>query len=147
MQLQQRVALVGMLWVSSALAPASFAVASDTYEIANGSCPGSSAGVTVLAVLLVVSLAANGWFGYRNRDMAKQLQLQHVEQELGARRRQTVEMVANPLARRSSSRPQSAAGHIAGRAAAAIPPHEQPAYSEPTSDGVPTYQSAEGASY
>lgn len=113
----------------------------------SGSCPGSSAGVTVLAVLLVVSLAANGWFGYKNRDMAKQLQLQHVEQELGGGRRQTVEMVANPLARRSSSRPQSTAGHIAGRAAAAIPPHEQPAYSEPTSDGVPTYQSAEGASY
>lgn len=117
----------------------------------SGSCPPcSAAGVAVLAVLLVASLAANGWFVYKNRNNIQMLRQQLAEQELGGgRRQQTVAMVANPLARRSSGR--QTAGRVAGRATAAaaafLPPQEQSAsaYAEPASDGVSTYQS--GASY
>lgn len=106
--------------------------------------------LAVLAVLLVASLAANGWFVYKNRNKIQMLRQQLAEQELGGgRRQQTVAMVANPLARRSSGR--QTAGRVAGRATAAaaafLPPQEQSAsaYAEPASDGVSTYQS--GASY
>eukprot|EP00729_Bicosta_minor_P003095 gene3098-22474_t len=148
--------LVGMLWVSSTLALYSFAAAPGIYEIAmwelcpacngSGSCADSKVGVAVLVVLLVMSLAANGWFEYKNRDMAKQLQLQLAAQELGGGRRQTVEMVANPLARWSSGPQPSSGARAARRAAAeaAIPPQEQSAlaYSEPASNGVQTYGGA-----
>eukprot|EP00729_Bicosta_minor_P014266 gene14266-24199_t len=137
----QRVAIFGMLWASSAMAPASFAAASESYEIANPR-PGSSAGVAVLAVLLILSLAANVWMGYANRSEIQKLRQQLAEQELnggGGGRRQTVAMVANPLARRSSG-PQS------GRAAAALPPPQAHAataalYAVPASDDTQTHAS------
>lgn len=93
----------------------------------------------MLAVLLVVSLAANGWFGYKNRSEVQMLRQQLAEQELGGGRRQTVEMVANPLARRSLG-PQPGSG----RAAAALPPQGQAAaalYAVPASDDTQTHVS------
>ena len=127
--------------------PASIVVATLESQI----CPGSSAGVAVLATLMVMSLAANVWFGFKNRDMAKQLQQQFAEKELGGGQRQTVEMTTNPLARRRSLGPQSA-GRVAGRAeraAGAIPPQGQTAaaYSEPPINSVQTHESADGANY
>lgn len=109
--------------------------------------PGSSAGVAVLAVLLILSLAANVWMGYANRSEIQKLRQQLAEQELnggGGGRRQTVAMVANPLARRSSG-PQS------GRAAAALPPPEAHAataalYAVPASDDTQTHASV-GSNY
>lgn len=104
--------------------------------------PGSSAGVAVLAVLLIMSLAANVWMGYANRSEIQKLRQQLAEQELnggGGGRRQTVAMVANPLARRSSG-PQS------GRAAGTLPPPEAHAataalYAVPASDDTQTHAS------
>lgn len=104
--------------------------------------PGSSAGVAVLAVLLILSLAANVWMGYANRSEIQKLRQQLAEQELnggGGGRRQTVAMVANPLARRSS-------GPQPGRAAAALPSPEAHAataalYAVPASDDTQTHAS------
>lgn len=90
-----------------------------------------------------MSLAANVWFGFKNHGMAKQLQQQFAEQELGSGQRQTVEMVANPLARRQSLGPQSA-GRVAGRADRAAGAGE---YSEPPISSIQTYESADGANY